>query len=204
MYKVFFKDRTLFLTDIVDDNLAMNADAIYKFDTSNGLQKFISGFLDKDSKKTAIVYGHDIDKLFESFAGIFKNIPAAGGLVFNAKDEFIGLYRRGKNDLPKGKLEKGESAENGAVREVKEECGLLNVELLDKITDTYHIYFIGNIPVLKQTCWFKMYTQDEMLTPQKEEDIEDIFWVSESGLQNFLANTYHSVTEVIKAAGLLK
>ena len=203
MYKVFFKDRTLFLTDTVDDNLAMNAHAIYKFDTSNRLKKFISGFLDKDSMKTAVVYSYDMDKMFDAFKSIFIDIQAAGGLVFNSKGEFIGLYRRGKNDLPKGKLEKGESAEDGAVREVQEECGLRNVEILDKLTDTYHIYFIDDKPVLKQTHWFKMFTEDKVLIPQTEEDIEDIFWVSEAGLHEFMDNTYHSVTEVIKAAGLV-
>ena len=39
------------------------------------------------------------------------------------------IFRRGKWDLPKGKLDKGEKIEDCAVREVEEETGLKNVKL---------------------------------------------------------------------------
>ena len=53
-----------------------------------------------------------------------KKIIAAGGLVFNDKNELLMIFRRGKWDLPKGKLDEGEDIEDCAVREVKEETGL--------------------------------------------------------------------------------
>jgi len=199
-YKVFFNDRTILFTPGPDNELALSADTIYKFDTTNGLKRFVNDFLTKEHLGTAVVYGHNISEIFNEFRSLFRNIEAAGGLVFNDKNEFIGIYRRGKNDLPKGKLEPGEAAEAGAVREVMEECGLKKAELKEKITDTYHIYFIEENPVLKRTQWFRMYTGQKELTPQTEEDITGIFWVSQKGIQSFTKNTYPSVRDVIAAA----
>ncbi len=184
-----------------DNDMVMTADAIYKFDTINKLKKFTDDFLKKGHLNTALIYGHNIDEIFEEFRFLFKNIEAAGGMVFNNNEEFIGLYRRGKNDLPKGKLEKGEIPETCAAREVKEECGISSVQLRGKFTETYHIYFIGDTPVLKRTHWFNMFTEDKALSPQTEEDITDIFWASPTGINDFVKNTYPSVRDVLAAAG---
>ncbi len=202
-YKVFFNDRTLFFTARPDNELVINSDAIYKFDTSNGLKRFTEDFLSKEHLQAAVIYGHSPKEIFKEFRSFFRNIQAAGGMVFNDKKEFIGIYRRSKNDLPKGKLEKGETIEEGAVREVKEECGISNVEILNRITETYHIYFIDKTQVLKRTHWFRMYTNDNELTPQTEEDISEIFWVSLSNIKEFMTNTYPSIEEVIIASGIL-
>ena len=61
-------------------------------------------------------------KLYKSrIKKLFDVEKAAGGLVL--KDEqFLMIYRLGKWDLPKGKLDKGENEKQGAVREVEEEC----------------------------------------------------------------------------------
>ncbi len=201
-YKVFFNDRTLFITAKPDNELAANADAFYKFDTTNGIKRFTENFLSKENLRSAVIYGPGPFKIFKEFSSFFKNIEAAGGVVFNDKGEFIGIYRRGKNDLPKGKLEKGESFETGAAREVKEECGITDVEVQEKITDTYHIYFIGKTPVLKRTRWFRMHSADEELIPQTEEDISDIFRVHPDNVTDFITNTYPSVKDVLIAAGL--
>ena len=40
------------------------------------------------------------------------------------------IFRRGKWDLPKGKLDKGETFERCAVREIEEETGFRNLKLL--------------------------------------------------------------------------
>ena len=201
MYKVFFNDRRILFATSPDKDIAMTADAIYKFDTTNKLKEFIDDFLKKEHLNTAVIYGHNIDEIFEEFRFLFKNIEAAGGMVFNNNEEFIGLYRRGKNDLPKGKLEKGETPQTCAAREVKEECGIGSVQLRGKLTETYHIYFTGDTQVLKRTCWFNMFTEDKELRPQTEEDITDIFWVSLAGISDFAKNTYPSVKDVLSAAG---
>ena len=48
--------------------------------------------------------------------------------------------RLGVWDLPKGKVEKSEDIEQAAVREVQEECGLVDVRLVAPLTSTWHTY----------------------------------------------------------------
>jgi 8-oxo-dGTP pyrophosphatase MutT (NUDIX family) len=129
-----------------------------------------------------------------------KKIIAAGGLVFNDKNELLMIFRRGKWDLPKGKLDEGESIEACAVREVQEETGL-NVELQSFIGLTYHEYFdkYSEKDVIKETHWFEMYAADtQQLIPQTEEDIEQIEWVNEPDMIKKLENSYPNIIEIIK------
>ena len=69
-----------------------------------------------------------------------KKIIAAGGLVLNEKNELLMIFRRNKWDLPKGKLDEGESIEACALREVKEETGLQKLKLEKFIDITFHDY----------------------------------------------------------------
>ena len=57
----------------------------------------------------------------EDFQGLYKIIEAAGGVVFNEKNEILMIYRLKTWDLPKGKIEKGETPADAAFREVCEE-----------------------------------------------------------------------------------
>lgn len=129
-----------------------------------------------------------------------KKIVAAGGLVKNEKNEILLIFRRGFWDLPKGKLDEGESIETCAVREVQEETGLQNVHLISFICKTYHEYFDKwiNEDVIKETWWYCMKSSsNEKLIPQTEEDIEQIIWIDEKKMDKYLENTYPSIKEVI-------
>ena len=66
---------------------------------------------------------------------------AAGGLVTNPNGEILWIFRRGFWDLPKGKLDEGETIQSCAVREVQEETGLINIQLHQMIGFTNHTYF---------------------------------------------------------------
>jgi 8-oxo-dGTP pyrophosphatase MutT (NUDIX family) len=128
-----------------------------------------------------------------------KKIIAAGGLVFNDKNELLMIFRRGKWDLPKGKLDEDESIEACAVREVQEETGL-SVELQNFIGLTYHEYFdkYSQQDVRKETHWFKMHAPDvQQLVPQTEEDIEEIEWVDKKAIPEKLSNSYPNIVEII-------
>ena len=70
-----------------------------------------------------------------------KILVAGGGLVQNEKGELLMIFRRDKWDLPKGKLDPGESIEQCSLREVKEETGLRNVTLGKLIDVSTHEYF---------------------------------------------------------------
>ena len=128
-----------------------------------------------------------------------KKIIAAGGLVFNDNNELLMIFRRGKWDLPKGKLDEDESIEACAVREVQEETGL-SVELQNFIGLTYHEYFDKYLQqdVRKETHWFKMHAPDaQQLVPQTEEDIEEIEWVDKKAIPEKLSNSYPNIVEII-------
>jgi ADP-ribose pyrophosphatase YjhB (NUDIX family) len=132
-------------------------------------------------------------------------IIAAGGLVLNDKGELLMIFRRGKWDLPKGKLDEGETIEACAVREVIEETGLTNVEHGELIGITYHEYFDPYLKedVIKEAHWYAMRARGEQaLTPQTEEDITEIKWVSGDELEKCLENSYDNVIEVIRKADL--
>ncbi len=129
-----------------------------------------------------------------------KKIIAAGGLVFNDDDELLMIFRRNKWDLPKGKLDGDESIEECALREVKEETGLKNLQLEKFINITLHEYFdqFSNEEVVKETHWFKMLASNNQdLIPQYDEGIEQIEWVNEKDLAIKLRNSYANIIEII-------
>jgi 8-oxo-dGTP pyrophosphatase MutT (NUDIX family) len=129
-----------------------------------------------------------------------KKIIAAGGLVLNDNKELLMIFRRGKWDLPKGKLDEDESMESCALREVEEETGLKKLKLAKFIDTTIHTYTdpYSNEEVIKETHWFKMYApNNQQLIPQLDEGIEEIEWVNNKGLQEKLQNSYVNIIEII-------
>ncbi len=131
---------------------------------------------------------------------MLKSIIAAGGIVVNPNNEILWIFRRGFWDLPKGKLDPGETIETCAVREVMEETGIKSLQLQGLIVTTKHQYHDPylNEPVEKTTYWYKMSTDilQEGL-PQTEEDISEIAWVKKEALSPYLDNTYDTIKDVI-------
>ncbi len=131
-------------------------------------------------------------------------IEAAGGLVKNNEEGFLFIYRNDKWDLPKGKLEKGESRKEGAVREVEEECGIKVSKLGSKICKTYHVYTLKKEVVLKKTHWYAMkHRGNDKLKPQKEEGITDVRWFKRNQIDPILANTYPAILDVLAKKELI-
>jgi mutator protein MutT len=129
-----------------------------------------------------------------------KIIIAAGGLVLNEKNELLLIFRRGKWDLPKGKLDAGESIESCAVREVQEETGIQHITLLNLLGKTYHEYFDKWIQedVIKESWWYVMQaSSSERLIPQTEEDIEQIIWADKNQIKECMTNSYENVIDII-------
>lgn len=129
-------------------------------------------------------------------------IIAAGGIVVNPNQEILWIFRRGFWDLPKGKLDPGETIEACALREVMEETGMQDLILGALILTTKHQYYDTylNTDVEKTTYWYKMSTgRIQEGVPQTEEDIEAIEWVKKEALQPYLDKTYDTIQLVIKA-----
>ena len=131
-----------------------------------------------------------------------KKIIAGGGVVVNEKNQVLFIYRRKKWDLPKGKLDPGEDIKACAIREVMEETGIRNLTIGNLIIVTTHSYEEKGLNMQKETHWFEMKAStvdNSTLTPQLEEDIEKIEWVSPENLEEYLSETYTTIQQVLNS-----
>jgi len=137
------------------------------------------------------------EKMFDFFQN-FKFIEAAGGIVQN-DNQFLFIKRNGCWDIPKGKIEKNESPESAAIREIKEECGLIGeLAIRRKLNDTFHTYEFKNKSVLKKTHWYILdFTGDLSTKPQLEEGISEVTWMTKDKFQFIKSHTYSSVIDVL-------
>lgn len=139
------------------------------------------------------------EQAWASFLADKLIIEAAGGMVFNPQGELLMMLRRGQWDMPKGKLDEGETIEACALREVKEETGISNLRLCGKLHTTYHTYPFQGKTVLKPSHWYKMeYAGTEDLVPQTEEGITELRWVDKVESAELAKKAYPSIREMIK------
>lgn len=205
MYKVFFKERTVFLRDDFGKTFRNNYGLFYRFENKEQLVELLNVYNSLSTIQSLYLFHDDLDVLKKEFISCFKFIRAAGGLVFNDKGEFLVMKRNGIWDLPKGKAEKTESSAEAAIREVSEECGLKSIELKRSIIKTYHTYQLDNKSILKETEWFEMLTgRREKTIPQVQENITEIRWLKKSEISLILKNTYPSIVDVLIETGLIK
>lgn len=147
------------------------------------------------------------DHIQESFDRIFAGYrvwEAAGGLITDPEKKVLLLFRRGKWDLPKGKLDEGETLEDCALREVREETGLYTLGIKNLIGETYHAYTLSESRdrILKHTHWYRMeFSGRELTIPQIEEDIRDIQWIAPSNLDKYLRHSYANIRHLFTLAG---
>ncbi len=161
-------------------------------------------FLAEDAavKKAEKVAVFDADGGFwELFKSAHTLIEAAGGVVLNAENDLLVIHRLGCWDLPKGKLEKGETPMFAALREVEEECGISGLEIVESLPDTFHTYELKGKRILKRTFWFLMsYRGKQKLTPQTEENITEVLFMPKTDVENLaLPNTYASLKPLFNA-----
>ena len=143
---------------------------------------------------------HFVDMVFSDH----KTIKAGGGIVENDKGEVLMIFRNGLWDFPKGKLDKGESIEECAVREVEEECRV-SVNLHERICKTRHTYKGSKDDVMKITYWYRMsLVSDEFMHPQLEEGIEKVEWKSLSEAEELLNGSFKSLTRLLRKYQSLK
>lgn len=127
-----------------------------------------------------------------------KFIKAAGGIVNNAKNQYLFIFRNGKWDLPKGKLDKGENTKTAAIREVQEECGITIDSCGKKVCYTYHTYEMNDILILKKTTWYWMKANKvEKLIPQIEEGITEVRWLDTAHFAMVRENTFPLIRDLL-------
>ena len=198
MNKIFLEDKCIFLTNAKEHLVPEGKFLFIKYDSAETLKIAVDLFMKEKIIQILYVGCDDTDKVSRDFENIFTLIEAAGGLVVAKEGELLLIHRKGKWDLPKGKIEKGEAVETAAMREVEEECGVQGLAIEKDLQNTYHIYTAQNKTYLKKTYWFKM-TADKMpLKPQLEEGITEARWMNKQEVSKAMQNTYLLIKEVLK------
>lgn len=199
---IYFDDKPVYLCDDLTqeiDEARHHPDTVFIDELSTAAINSLLHEINKKQFHAGIILSDNLEKLRKDFFKHFKLIQAAGGLVKNKNGDILLIFRRGKWDLPKGKLDENESIIECAVREVKEETGLTDIKAGKEIGVTYHTYVQFGKHILKQSHWFMMVAEkDEPLTPQTEEDITEIKWVKKEDLEKYLNNTFPTIISVLK------
>lgn len=200
--KIYFNDKPLFLCDNIDETVEPyihHDDAVFIDELDIHTIKSMIHEMQEPEVHAGVFFHPDLNELKKAFWKKFTIIKAAGGLVVNEKNKLLMIFRRGKWDLPKGKLDDGETLEQCAVREVEEETGLTNISLLSPLLTTYHTYHEGSKFVLKESYWYNMtVTGEQKLQPQIEEDILETRWVTTKEAEQLFPECFPSVIDVIK------
>ena len=200
MYKIFINDKPLFLVENISQYKESDNSILLNFDSVDDIANAVEILKDKEHIQRVMILSPELNSLWETFCSRYKIIQAAGGLVKNEKDEYLLIFRNGRWDLPKGKLEKNESLESAAIREVEEECGVSNLTLGPKLTTTYHTYELKGEQVLKESHWYKMsYSGSESLTPQHDEGIEKAEWMNLEQIKEARTNMFSAIDEILSA-----
>lgn len=196
MYKVFIENNPIQFISI-EEKVPENKLVIYLKDTKS--TKNIVDDMLKSNKDIFDLYivCQDLDRDFNDYFSTYDFIEAAGGIV-KRKEKFLFIKRNGFWDIPKGKMEKGELPEESAVREVEEECGVLEPKITDKICETFHTYLYKGVPTLKKIYWYSMaFSGAKDVTPQIEEGITEVVWFKEKEISKIKENTYLSIIDVL-------
>lgn len=161
----------------------------------------INNFIQQNDGPDLIFVCKNVDEVFEKIKKHFVYIEAAGGLI-QQNQNYLFIYRLKKWDLPKGKLDKGETPEQASVRECEEECGITELKIIKPLPSSYHIYLYKNKYALKITYWFLMTSgHSQKLIPQTSENIEKAEWLSEDAIKKTVVkNTYPSVLDLISVS----
>jgi mutator protein MutT len=118
---------------------------------------------------------------------------SAGGLVFNDQNEIAIIARYSRSGhlewcLPKGHIEKGETPEQTAVREIHEETGILG-EVVNSIA-TIDYWFTGDeqrIHKLVHHYVLRRISGDLSVDEDPDHEAEEAVWVRFQDLQNTLS-----------------
>jgi 8-oxo-dGTP pyrophosphatase MutT (NUDIX family) len=198
MYKIFQENKALVFPKIEGDSL--------KFDTmpqesdrydAELLCDFIPEWLDDHDPGDTFIHEVGENAVTLALKETFRMAPAAGGII--VKDsKFVSIMRKGIPDLPKGHIEKGETPEVAALREVEEETGIGHLQIIKELPSSWHCYFEHEAWLLKRTYWYLMSTTEDLQPkPQTEEGITEIKLVGNEDVEDFLKNTFRSISEIL-------
>lgn len=198
MYKIFQENKALVFPKIEGDSLKFDAtpQESDRYDAEL-LCDFLPEWLDDHDPGDTFIHEVGENAVVQALKETFKMAPAAGGIIM--KDgKFVSIVRKGIPDLPKGHVEQGETPEEAALREVEEETGIGNLKIVKALPTTWHCYLEHEEWTLKPTYWYLMSTiEDIQPKPQTEEGITEIKLIGNEEIEDFLKNTFRSISEIL-------
>lgn len=195
MYKVFINNKAIHLMDTLPINQLQNYDLFFRYHQNSDLNQLYNSFMQsKGAENMYIIAPGNLSSLWHNFKALFTEITAAGGVVTNTTNQLLVINRRGKWDLPKGKVEENETCAEAAKREVEEETGIGSLMIINSLPLTYHIYFADGTRLLKTTWWYRMKTSStQQAMPQTEEEISEARWINPDQVHEACKNTFRSL-----------
>ena len=107
-----------------------------------------------------------------------REVIAAGGIVrHRVTGQILCIHRHGVTDLPKGKLDAGETIATCAVRELQEETGANDLIQGNLLGTTVHGYRRSGFFEIKTTYWYAFTSEATEFLPATHEGIDDVFWL---------------------------
>ncbi|WP_373072810.1 NUDIX hydrolase [Zeaxanthinibacter enoshimensis] len=190
MYKVFVNDSPLILTNTLTETVNGN----YFLLNGRSIKSAIKA-LSKKKLSEAYIYHPNTEEILKKFTKKIPLVVAAGGVVTNKKGKVLFIYRNDKWDLPKGKLDKGETIEECALREVEEETGVQGLVIENYLKTTYHVFKRKGKFKLKEVHWYAMKTNYKgPLKAEKSEGIKKVKWKDPVQISEALQNSYANIT----------
>lgn len=202
MYEVFFNDRKIVISQAGNKSIIKEGVITDNLFSVEDVKNWFLDFLSSNTNPAVIIYSTPEVFWKNLFLPAFNLIPAAGGVVIR-DEKLMFILRNGIWDLPKGKIDPGETPQEAAVREVAEECGIEGHQITKALPSTYHIFqspynkTVGQW-ILKETHWFEMmYKGNHDGIPEFDENITKIRWFRKTELDEVLANTYENLKSLI-------
>ncbi len=194
MYRLFCNNRMLSANNFCEKLLSVDNKCVKNCDD---LVAKIKNWLEDETMENLDLGDVNGENLAFAIKNMFRQAPAAGGVVI-IDNQFVAIERNGIPDLPKGHIEKGESPEVAALREVEEETGITNLEIIKELPATWHCYLLDNQWTIKKTSWYLMKTDSGMKNiPQTEEGISKVYLVDKQGVNDFVKNTFASLKTLV-------
>jgi len=198
MYIIYVKDSIILIQEGEEKKSIAGQELDNKYVTIEIIAK-IRSLLESNEASTLKIQVPDPKKYLKKLKQDIRYIKAAGGLIKNDSGAYLFIFRRGKWDLPKGKIDAGERPDEAALREVEEECGLKISEIKTELDSTYHFYLQDQELILKRTHWFRMRSRGEqVLIPQESEDITEARFIASTDLALVRGNTFASIEKVMQ------
>lgn len=196
MYKVFIDQKPVIFIEKEELSTELNVVKAKSIESIDDLKPHLKA---ASIEHPLLLKSKNPKKSFKRLFADHKKIEAAGGIVKRG-EKFLVIKRKGLWDIPKGKIDKGETAEVACVREIMEECGIDGHQITQPLTETYHTMKWNGRPAIKRTYWFMLtYDGPKKTSPETKEGITKAKWMTEEEMLGIRTKTYGSISAVLDA-----